>query len=227
MSEFKIDEELVENSLACVNDFINILKIKEDNLKKIKFNNRIIYFKKSSFEFEQKLIGSLGKEYLMFEELNFSKFKNVKLLEHDNFGQKALFNADDDKNINIDLLDSKGKRVKQVKNIIKTSGYLAVKSSNYYILNTYLDEYSISILGNPISRIKDDKEILVLIDNEFNYLKHKCIGFSAAHIVCNDSTIIFIDFDDHFHFYDMDLRINKLLSFITISWILLNFFPFA
>jgi hypothetical protein len=211
MNEFKINEEVVEKLLVSVSDLTSKLNKEENYLKKIKFNKWIIQFIRSPFELKEKLIGSLGKEYFMFEEFSLSNLPSSNLpsflLEHDNCGQKALFYLEDNSNLEIDLLDSKGKLVKHVTNVIKTSHFYAVKSSDNYICNTILDEYSISIFGNPITRQEHDKELLIMIDNEFNYLKHKVISYEVFNMACNDSTIICIDSDENFYFYDMDLEL--------------------
>jgi hypothetical protein len=206
MNEFKINEEVVERSLARVTDLTD--KLKKQDLKKIKFNNRIIRFIRSTFEFKEKLIGGLEKEFLIFEEYKFENSDmEFRLLEHDDYGRKAVFNLDEDNNLEIELLDSDGKRVMHITNVLNIGAFFAVKSSHYYIFNTYYDKDSFSIFGNRFYIEEDDQEILILIDMEFNYLKHKVIDHDVSLIACNDSTIICVDSDENFNHYDMDLEL--------------------
>jgi hypothetical protein len=217
INEFKIDETIVEKSLSCVTELTRKLKTEEYNLKKIKFNNRIIHFTSSAFEFEEKLIGSLGNKNLMFEELHFNKYKtneNLYLFEHDDHGHKAIFFIDHAENLKIDLLDSKGKLVKNVADVSKTTTGLVSKSSKNYILNTVLENDSHSVFGNTIIRQEYDEELLILMDKDFKYLKHKVIDYMVSIMDCNDSIVICVEYGNElFRIYDMSLKLVAMQSF--------------
>jgi hypothetical protein len=69
LTQFKIAEKVITNSLENTIGLKRKLNKECDKLQKIKFNNRITQFTNSSFEFEEKLIGSLGNKYYIFDEL--------------------------------------------------------------------------------------------------------------------------------------------------------------
>jgi hypothetical protein len=168
----------------------------------------------------------------MFEELKLDSYINENkfhILEHGNQGEKACFYADHENNMIIDLLDSKGKSVKHISNILKIkksmylacksseSMYLACKSSENYILNAALDVYSVSVFGNPISRGENDKEIMIKIDKEFNYVMHTTIDYCESRMTSNTSAIICIDKDENFHYYDTNLVLVTGKPFYKIT----------
>jgi hypothetical protein len=99
--------------------------------------------------------------------------------------------------------------VKHFSNLLrKTGGYLAIKSSQNYILNSaLLDDRTDSIFGHSITTQEEDLDILILVDNQFNYLKHKVIDYTASNIACNELTLLCVDFKRRVYCYDMDLKL--------------------
>jgi hypothetical protein len=69
MNEFKINEKVIEGLLANINKYYYEISLQNKKLEKIKFNDQFNQFWKSSFEFEEELIGSIENKYLMFQEL--------------------------------------------------------------------------------------------------------------------------------------------------------------
>jgi hypothetical protein len=119
INEFKVDKNLVDESLANANELICKLNQESFLFEKLKFNERIIQFTNSSLQFVKELIGSLSNKRLMFEEFKFDKYKknlNFLVLDHDDCGQKTVFYIDNEENLNIDLLDSNGKLIKHIPN---------------------------------------------------------------------------------------------------------------
>jgi hypothetical protein len=71
----------------------------------------------------------------------------------------------------------------------------------------YIIEVSVSIFGHTITREEDYLQILVMIDKEFNYLKHKVLDYKILCIASNDSNMFCIDYDGNFYYYDMRLEL--------------------
>jgi hypothetical protein len=188
----------------------------------MKFNGeQFIQFWKSSFEFEEKLMGSLGKRYLINHEIEFNKYmdcQDVFLFDHGNYGNNmTLFCLNEEGNLYIDLLDSQGKLVNHIPRLLKTSDLLAGQSTEYYVLSGLLEENTDSVFGHPITRTENDKAVLTVIDKQFNYLRHKVVRHNVAYLACNDSNIVCIDDDDNFYLYDMDLNLAANQPFNTIK----------
>jgi hypothetical protein len=222
VTQFKIDENVVEELLVNTKGHINKLDRENEKLQNIKCNNKMINFTNSSFEFEEKLIGILSNKYVLFEEIKFKNHEddiNIFLLEHDDNSQKAVFYCKGDYNLGIDLLDSKGKSIKHHENVLVTMNgiYLVSKSSANYILSTRLGKDTYSMFDHPIIRKKTDSGCLILIDRNFKYLKHKFIDYNAEIMVTNDSNILCVNSDGDFYYYDMDLKRvhNKLFEKMT------------
>jgi hypothetical protein len=207
MDEFRIDEKIVEEALVNTIDFISKLNQKNHLFEKLKFNQRAIQFRNSSFKLEADIFGRLSK--FMFDEFSLTEYNennDCLLLEHDSNGQTVVFYTNDKFYLNIDLIDSKGKSVKSFKNLLKTSNFAVAKSSKNYILNPILTKGTDSIFGHPITTQEEDLDILILVDNQFNYLKHTFIDYNSTDLACNELNILCIDDKRHFHFYDMDLK---------------------
>jgi hypothetical protein len=135
VTQFKINKNVVRNSLAKSVVFKRRLNKQCDKLQKIKFNKRITQFTNSSFELDEKLVGSLCNKYFIFDEFYFNEFYDYYFIfAHDDFGQKAYFYIDDENNLNIELLDSKAKLVKRFKNILKGSSFCAIQLSESYLV---------------------------------------------------------------------------------------------
>jgi hypothetical protein len=215
MNEFKVDKNMVKESLANANELICKLNQETYLFEKMKFNERIIQFTNSSFEFVRELIGSLCNKRLMFEEFKFDKYKynkSFEILEHDDFGQKAVFYIDDEENLNIDLLDSNGKLVKHVPNLMKTREFLVKRFSENYIVYV-----SASIFGQTFIRQEADTQVIVMIDKEFNYLKHKVIDTQLWCIGNNDSNLFCFDHNGKYYYYDISLELHANKKFNKIS----------
>jgi hypothetical protein len=136
-------------------------------------------------------------------------------MEHDDYGQKALFYIEN-RYLNIEI-SYEGKLVKNIPNLLKTRTYLPIRSRSNYIVNARLEEDASSILGYPITREENDREILVLFDEEFNCLKHIVIDFCVMRMACNDLNIICIDDDEQLHYFDIDLELMADESFNKVK----------
>jgi hypothetical protein len=221
VTQFKIDEKVVKESLADTFALKRKLSNECNKLEKIKFNNRIIDFTKSSFQFEEKFFGSLSKIRLLFEGIKFDGIEqNTKfhLFDHDGCGRKVLFYEDENENFQVDLIDPRGERVKQTINIMKTTDLLVVcKSSRNYVINAYISEFPASIFGHYLPTCDDHGQILIIIDSQFNYVKHKFFDLNFVRTGCNDSNIICLDDSDDFYYLDMNLEFvdNKPFDKIT------------
>jgi hypothetical protein len=64
VTQFKIDKKVVKESLVRTIGLIRKLDSENDNLKNIKFNNRVFQLENSSFKFEEKHVGRLSDNLL-------------------------------------------------------------------------------------------------------------------------------------------------------------------
>jgi hypothetical protein len=204
MDEFRIDEKVVEEALVNTIDFISKLNQKNHLFEKLKFNQRAIQFRSSTSKLEGDLFGRLSK--FMFDELSLKEYNVFVLLDHDLNRQKVVVHLDGQENLSVDLIDSKGKSVKSFTNLLKTDSFAAFQSSKNYILNPILTKGTDSIFGHQITTQEADREALILVDNQFNYLKHRLLDYNLMNLVCNELNILCIDDERNFHFYDMDLK---------------------
>jgi hypothetical protein len=206
MNEFKVDKNIVKESLANANEFIIKLNKENDLCEKLKFNERAIQFVKSSFEFEKKLYGSFYNKRLTVKELKLDKYKGHEtfvFFEQDNYSQKIVFNVDAESNlINIDLIDLNEEIEKEFPNLLIANDLFISQTSENYIISACLICDADSIFGRPITRHDNDNNILIMIDNKLNYLKHKEIDYSVMLVTSNDSNTICIDWSDNFYYYD-------------------------
>jgi hypothetical protein len=135
------------------------------------------------------------------------------MFAHDDRGQKALFYTDDRDNLVVDLLDSKGKKVKHISNTLKTTNFFVIQSSGYYVINACLESSCLSIFGQSIIKQRDDLETVIMLDMEFNYLRHRIIDYNITLMASNDANILYFN-KDNFYSFNMDLKpvTNKALD---------------
>jgi hypothetical protein len=205
-AQFKIDEKVVKDSSVNIIDLLTKLNERRDHLENIKYNNMKIQLTKNSFKLEEKHVGSLGNKHVLFQEIQFRNYDDCEtfiLFEHDSHGKKAAFYKYHEDNLMIDLIDSEGKLIKQMTNILKASRFLVSQTSDNYLIYSFIEDYSSQIFGHPITGLG---YILVFIDKEFNYLKHQIVEHNVAYMVSNHSITICIDEDEHPHFYDTNLE---------------------
>jgi hypothetical protein len=117
---------------------------------------------------------------VIFEDMKINKDPQTEdyaiFVAQNDFGQRAILSITDC--LSIDLFDSKGKLLKTMENVLNTSSIRnsnVAQSSDNYIFCAVLNKNTASIFGHYFTQGDNDKEILFVVDKDFNYLKHLII----------------------------------------------------
>jgi hypothetical protein len=214
--QLKEDGHVSDGSILQVRDLIERLGYEEVSLRKITFNKKVMEFepiqsyaklgdvKFNFLEFNHK---DLVKEYGPYFDL----FNNDK-------GEFTLIYCDSNRNLCLELLDKNGNEIRRVSDLIKTRSISSTLNQLHnYVIGASLEPDTHSLFNHTLSQQDTDSWLLLVLDGEFSYMRHRPIDYQIQWITANSSILLCIDIIGGFHFYDLNLNIVKDISWNVIQ----------
>jgi hypothetical protein len=231
LTEFITDDDKVADFLSKSNSYLQTMKERENSLKKIKFGSQILKFEKYENKLNKNFFGSLV--YNKYTRFDFKKIKEINLnfeltttydiktlIRHDN-GDTILFYTDKDLESNIISFDIEGNVLNKYLKISNGQVSCAIKIRNGYCIRLYRGQASpIHFNGKKCEFDQNSYFILILTDDNFNYLSHK--PFAIRHINGNKSNIVYIDRNYNYNFCDLKLNVIPGKSMDKIKDVVTN-----
>jgi hypothetical protein len=183
LNEFKLDEKVIDESIAKANMHLMKLKIEDRMLKKDKFDEGIMEFKNNQVLFDQSLLGRLILNHSWFDptklqEIKFhsridrggsSKTQSFWVFKHDN-GNNTAFYLDYQSYLSVLSFDNEGKIINEDKKVFKQQvvKFKITKSLKYFVFQaTFVSQYTSAYVNqkdkNNRSYYSDE------YDNEYVY----------------------------------------------------------
>jgi hypothetical protein len=176
-------------------------------LRKIKFNGKLLEFRKNEDTPNKRLLGSLIKKHFGFDLEN---FKEIKLNNHVTqnywanlhlFKQKnktnTVFYMDSDYYVNFVTFDNTGRVVSLIPHLftnIQINTLNVTKfGNNYVIYANYTSQYSTCYFNNKPISLKGGQSLLILADSCLNLVKYESKN-SAIHLAANSSNLAKLHF---------------------------------
>jgi hypothetical protein len=230
LSEFRIDDAKIHDGLVLADSYLKKLNREDSALKKIKFNKKLMEFKKSDkkpdkhslglFDFRQ-IITDLEsvKEIQLCDQIvqNFNSSLHLFKLENDT---NAAFYIDYNYYLNMVTFDNSGQVINQNLNLFDNYQIVdlkVVKLGTYFSINVDFgadfDYEFFTFRGQEISfyDILDMgsgnycQNILIIADEDLNYINHLNFYSMFKHMTANTLNLLCIDSSDQFSCYDLTL----------------------
>jgi hypothetical protein len=223
LSQFKIDDDKVHDSLTLADKYIKNLKKEDSMLRKIKFNGQSMEFKNSETKLDKSFLGSLVKKQLSFnvdniEEIEFntqdyhSDFHLFKLANHTN----AAFYIDTSFYPKMVTFDNAGQVINQYPNLFhnfRINHLRVVKVSDKFIIHVCFDtnsEITNHFNNQVIARCNASnyaaQSLLLIADEKLNYIQHLPLNYWFPRMAANSSQLICIDWIHNLFCFDSNLN---------------------
>jgi hypothetical protein len=238
LSEFKIDETVVEEVITKADSHCKKVKIENRSLKKIQFNGRIVKFKKSTHKIDRTLLGTLVYKSLnsYVDSLNEVTFtndvitnyeSNINIFKHQN-GNNFAFYVDINRNLSMTSFDNGGNVLKQVINPLdydkiecsQISQLKVTKFLKNFVFFVRLPGYK---KGAICGHLMQDAERIIglffILNQNFDFIKHTSIyrDRNVLYMTANSSRLICINTSYSYYFLDMNLAEVRDKSLMVIK----------
>jgi hypothetical protein len=235
LSEFKVEEKVVNEALAKADSHLKKLNTADISLKQIQFNGKVAEFGKSTIKNKKTLLGSLFyRTYAKIENLKSLTFHNDII---DNYSScvnlfkckddaNYVFYIDNNHNLNMSSFDDDGMIFQELFNSLKYSGtmyrdasqitqFKIAQLSSYFVIHvdfrvfkTTGDYVNRTLCGHDIKKPTSYvKGLFFVINQDFGYVRHN-YDFPdqmILHMTANSSMIIWVDTDYNYNYFDLNL----------------------
>jgi hypothetical protein len=231
LSDFKIDEKTVVETIKKADSHLEKLKIEDRLLMNIQFSGKVAEFIKRSNEIDRTLLGTLVFKSLSLDENNLTEIEfsndifatcssSIHSFNHNNSNNFIFFYIDTNRHLQMICFDN-GEQVKNgvvnALNYVGCGAYSEIIQLNVtHSLNSFIFYVKLPVYAQGSIRgrrqLHDNQAVIGLffiLDYNLNYVNHNA-SFGThhfLHIAASRSRVICIDSSNNFFLLDMNLNL--------------------